>query len=72
MTATKAIAGGVAANLVTVALWLLEFTPGWMTIPDTPKAAIISLVSTGIGVAVVYYAPPNRETVKPPVEEVEP
>ena len=43
MTATKAVAGGVAANLVTIVLWLLAEIPGWATVPDEPKAAIIAL-----------------------------
>jgi hypothetical protein len=29
MTATKAIAGGVAANIVTVTLWAVSNIPGW-------------------------------------------
>ena len=60
MTATKAVAGGVAANLVTIVLWLLAEIPGWATVPDEPKAAIIALVSAAIGAAIVYFAPANR------------
>ena len=62
-TATKAVAGAVAANLVTIALWLISLIPGWAIIPDEPKAAMIALVSAVIGAAVVYFAPPNRRTV---------
>jgi hypothetical protein len=29
MTATKAIAGGVAANVVTIVLWAISNIPGW-------------------------------------------
>ena len=47
MTATKAIAGGVAANIVTVILWAVSNIPGWGAVPDEPKAAIIALVSAG-------------------------
>jgi hypothetical protein len=63
MTATKAIAGGVAANIITVVLWAISMIPGWNTVPDQPKAAIIALVSAAVGAAIVYYAPANRETV---------
>jgi hypothetical protein len=63
MTATKAIAGGVAANIVTVVLWMISSIPGWSSVPEEPKAAILALVSAGIGAAIVYYAPPNKETL---------
>ena len=63
MTATKAIAGGVAANIVTIILWMISNIPGWGTVPDQPKAAIIALVSTGIGAATVYFAPSNKQTL---------
>ena len=59
MTATKAVAGGVAANIVVIAVWLLTLIPGWMLVPDEPKAAIIALVSGAIGAAVVWLAPAN-------------
>lgn len=62
MTASKAVAGGIAANVVTIALWGLSQIPGWMTLPDEPKAAIIALVSAGIGSAVVYFSPANKQT----------
>lgn len=65
MTSTKAVAGGIAANLVTIALWLLTMIPGWEVIPAEPKAAIIALVSSAIGAAVVYYAPANSIKVAP-------
>jgi hypothetical protein len=60
MTSTKAVAGGIAANVVTIALWGISNIPGWDAVPDEPKAAIIALVSTAVGAALVYYAPPNR------------
>jgi hypothetical protein len=63
MTATKAIAGGVAANIVTVILWVISSIPGWGAVPPEPQAAIIALVSSGIGAAIVYYAPSNKQTV---------
>ena len=63
MTATKAIAGGVAANIVTVILWVISNIPGWAAVPDQPKAAIIALVSSGVGAAIVYYAPSNKQTL---------
>jgi len=63
MTATKAIAGGVAANIVTIILWMISSIPGWSSVPEEPKAAIIALVSAGIGAAIVYFAPSNRETL---------
>jgi hypothetical protein len=59
-TATKAVAGGIAANVVTIALWGLAMIPGWATVPDEPKAAIIALVSAAIGAGLVYIAPSNR------------
>lgn len=61
MTASKAVASGIAANVVTIALWGISQIPGWMGIPDEPKAAIIALVSGAIGAGIVYLAPPNRE-----------
>jgi hypothetical protein len=66
MTATKAIAGGIAANVVTVILWAISIVPGWTAVPDQPKAAIIALVSAAVGAAIVYFAPPNQETVPEP------
>lgn len=69
MTATKAVAGGIAANIVTVILWVISSVPGWDTVPDQPKAAIIALVSSGIGAAIVYFAPANRETLTAPASE---
>jgi hypothetical protein len=63
MTATKAIAGGVAANIVTVILWAVSNIPGWGAVPDEPKAAIIALVSAGVGAAIVYFAPANTLTL---------
>ena len=63
MTATKAIAGGVAANIVTIILWMISGIPGWSSVPEEPKAAIIALVSAGIGAAIVYFAPSNKETL---------
>ena len=63
MTATKAIAGGLAANVVTVILWAMSTIPGWGTVPDQPKAAITGLVSAAVGAAIVYFAPSNKETV---------
>ncbi len=63
MTATKAIAGGVAANIVTITLWMISSIPGWSSVPEQPKAAIIALVSAGIGAAIVYFAPSNKATL---------
>ena len=63
MTATKAIAGGIAANVVTVILWAISTSPGWSAVPEQPKAALIALVSAGIGTAMVYFAPANQQTV---------
>jgi hypothetical protein len=63
MTATKAVAGGVAANIVTVILWGISNIPGWHAVPDEPRAAIIALVSSAVGAAIVYFAPANKHTV---------
>ena len=63
MTATKAIAGGVAANIVTIILWAISTIPGWHAVPDEPRAAIIALVSSAVGAAIVYFAPANKHTV---------
>lgn len=65
MTATKAVAGGIAANVVTIVVWLLSLIPGWETIPAEPKSAIIALVVTGIGAGIVYFAPANKTVVEP-------
>lgn len=67
-TATKAVAGGIAANVVTIALWGISLVPGWADIPDEPKAAIIALVSAAIGWAIVYYSPPNAVKIVPDAE----
>jgi hypothetical protein len=63
MTATKAIAGSVAANIVTVILWAVSNIPGWSAVPDEPKAAIIALVSAAVGALIVYFAPANAPTL---------
>ena len=63
MTATKAIAGGVAANIVTIVLWAISTLPGWNAVPDEPKAAITGLVSAAVGAAIVYFAPANKQTL---------
>jgi hypothetical protein len=63
MAATKAIAGGVAANIVTIVLRMVASIPGWSSVPEEPRAAIIALVSAGIGAAIVYFAPSNKETL---------
>ena len=62
-TATKAVAGSIAVNVGTVALWLLTLVPGWDMVPLEPQAAIIALVNAAIGAAIVYFAPAN--TAKP-------
>lgn len=62
-TATKAVASGVGANLVVVAVWLLSLIPHWSSVPAAPQAAIQALVVTAIGFIVVFFAPPN--TAKP-------
>jgi len=74
MTATKAIAGGVAANIVTIIMWMISSIHGWSSVPQEPKSAIVALVSAGIGAAIVYYAPSNKETlaVKPAEKSREP
>ena len=59
MNQSKAIAGGIAANLVTLAMWGLSFIPGWDAMPSEPKAAIMVLVSSAIGFAIVHIAPAN-------------
>jgi hypothetical protein len=66
MTATKAVAGGVAANFVTLCLWAISLIPGWDHVPPEPKAAIIALVSSGVAAAIVYYSPSNKQTVAQP------
>jgi hypothetical protein len=63
MTATKAVAGGVATNIVTLILWAISTIPGWERMPDEPQAAIIALVSSGVGAAIVYFAPANKQTL---------
>jgi len=74
MTATKAVAGGLAANVVTIILWGMSTIPGWKTVPEEPKAAILGLVSAAVGAAIVYYAPSNKQTVTStaPVTERQP
>jgi hypothetical protein len=62
MTATKAVAGGIAGNLVTLALWAISTIPGWNRVPDQPKAAILALVSAAVAAGIVYFAPSNKET----------
>lgn len=66
MTSSKAVAGGIAANIVTIALWAITTIPGWSSVPDEPKAAILALVSAAVGAAIVYYAPANKQTVDAP------
>ena len=73
MTATKAIAGGFAANIITVVLWAMSSIPGWDAVPVEPKAAIIALVSSGVGAVIVYFAPANQLTMtaKAPERDIE-
>ena len=63
MTASKAVAGGVAANLVTILVWGISTIPGWDAVPTEPKAAILALTSAGVGAALVYFAPANKHTL---------
>ena len=63
MTATKAVAGGIAANVVTIILWAVSSIPGWGAVPDQPKAAVLALVSAGVGALLVYFAPANKRTL---------
>jgi len=70
MTATKAVAGGVAANVVTVVLWAISSIPGWNAMPEEPRAAIIGLVSATVGAVIVYFAPANKETFTTTVAEI--
>ena len=63
MTGTKAVAGGIAANVVTITLWAVSSIPGWHTLPDEPRAAILALVSAGVGALLVYFAPANKRTL---------
>jgi hypothetical protein len=69
MTATKAVAGGIATNIATIIVWAMTHIPGWHTVPDEPRAAITALVSAGVAAAVVYFAPANRETVRAAARE---
>ncbi|HEY6360921.1 MAG TPA: hypothetical protein VIX63_07435 [Vicinamibacterales bacterium] len=69
MTATKAVAGGAAANIVTVVLWAISCVPAWDAVPDEPRAAIAGLVSAAVGAAIVYFAPANKQTVAAPAPE---
>lgn len=59
---SKAVAGGIAANLAVIATWAMSLIPGWAGIPDTPKAAMVTLVSTVIGAVVVYFSPSNSQS----------
>jgi hypothetical protein len=70
MTGTKAVAGGIAANVVTIILWAVSNIPGWNGVPEQPKAAIIALVSACVGALLVYFAPANKRTL--PETEPEP
>jgi len=63
MIAIEAIAGGVAFNIITIILWMMVSIPGSSSVPEEPKAAIIAFVSIGIGAAIMYFAPSNKETV---------
>ena len=64
MTATKAVGGAIAANVITIILWGISLVPGWAAVPDEPKAAIIALVSAAVGAGIVYFAPANKATVE--------
>ena len=73
MTATKAVAGGIAANVVTIVLWAISYVPGWNAVPAEPKTAMIGLVSAAVGAAIVYFAPSNKQTLTTaPVSSPEP
>ena len=64
MTATKAIAGGIAANIVTIVLWGISSIPGGESVPEEPRAAILALVSALVGAVIVYFAPANQQTLE--------
>jgi hypothetical protein len=66
MTATKAVASGIAANVVTIMLWGISNVPGWNAVPEEPKAAIMALVSAAVGAMLVYFAPANKHTLPQP------
>jgi hypothetical protein len=61
MTSSKAVAGGIAANVVTLALWAVSMIPGWNTVPDAPRSAIIAIVTSSVAAAIVYFAPSNKQ-----------
>lgn len=59
MTSSKAIAGGVGTAVGVVIQWALTLIPGWSTIPDEPRGALLFLVVTGIGAGITWLAPAN-------------
>ena len=59
ITSTKAVAGGVAANVITVALYAISLIPGWTNLPEAPKGALVALLTGAIGYAIVYFSPAN-------------
>jgi hypothetical protein len=64
MTSSKAVAAGIAAQLVVLAEWGLSELWFWSTMPPAPQAALLGLVVSGISAAVVYFAPANTRKVQ--------
>ena len=69
MTGTKAVAAGVSGPLVVIAGWLLTKIPWWIVMPMEVQAACLTLVTTSIPAALVYYAPANQHTTDTPPHE---
>jgi hypothetical protein len=63
MTASKSVAAAVSGPVVVIADWLLTLIPGWAGMPSHVQTAFVTLVTTIIPAAIVYFAPANQWTV---------
>lgn len=59
MRQSKAIAGGLAGAVTLLVMYLLNQIPAISTMPDGPAGALEFLVASGVGYAMVYFAPKN-------------
>jgi hypothetical protein len=65
MTSSKAVYGGIAGALTTIATYFVSLIPGYSTLPERVDASIELLVAAAIVTVVVWLAPANG-----PVKEV--
>ena len=59
MGSSKAIAGGLSAAVTVLAMYGLQQIPFIASMPEMEFAALNFVVGSGVGFALVYFAPAN-------------